>query len=205
MDSKSWQHVLALTAVVLLTSQYVASGSLCEKYSLVLSEITNYKRFTHICDNTNNLSISENTTVKLWIDFINCTVVSQGLFANLSNIVQTLVLSAPLSDNLKMVRFLKGVFDNLGSVSNLQLRGFENLRHIDQYVLSSLANIRCLYFEDFGKFDMSFQEILSVLHDLSGTPLKSVDMNRIQSFRNLDNKLNLSVLAIPNMNSSCNR
>jgi len=46
---------------------------------------------------------------------------------------------------------------------------------------------------------MKFHDILSVLHDLSGTPLKSVDMNRIQSVRNLDKKLNLSVVAIPNM------
>jgi len=146
---------------------------LCEKDPLLLGEVTKYKRLTYICDNITNSSIGGkfgNTTLKLWIDFLNCKVVPQGLFVNLSNIVQTLVLSAPLSANLEMVLFPSGVFENLVSIDNLQLRGFENVQHIDQHALSLLVNIRCLYFEDFGKFDMTFQDIFSVLHDLSGTP-----------------------------------
>jgi len=120
---KSWQVDFVLTTMLLTFQQ---SSALFEKEPLEQGDISDYKRVTYICDNSTDLSIGGNTTLKLWIDFINCTDVPQGFFVNLSNIVQTVVLSAPLTDNVEMVLFPEGVFENLGSVNYLQLRGFEN-------------------------------------------------------------------------------
>jgi len=56
-----------------------------------------------------------------------------------------------------------------------------------------------LYLEGFGKQNMAYADMLSVLQDLVGTPLTSICLNNTQSVIKSNRKINFTLLAIPNL------